>query len=387
MARVCGSCAGACPDGARFCPSCAAPLDERPQARLERKLATAMFADLVGSTALAEREDPEIVQSVIGRAFDRAAHEVARHGGLVEKFIGDAVLAVFGVPTVHEDDPERAVRAALAVRDAFATLNRRFAEEGKPALAIRTGVETGEVLVDLDRAAGPRHRMLTGDTVNTAARLQQTAEPGQIVVGPVAHEATKDQIEYVALPPRVLKGKAEPTPAWEAVRPKIAPRGERAPLRLRARMVGRDADLRELERIFEQVRSGGCPALVTVLGPAGIGKSRLTFEFVRSLQARPERIDIRKGRCLSYGNVSYSAFAEAIRAACGVLDDDPPHEVARKASTTIEGLFGDHELVPHLEALIGPGGNDRFGREDLFDAWRRLLERMADRSPTSTSTR
>ena len=380
MPLVCTSCGTENPDRARFCFACAAPLIEAAGVRKERKFATALFADLVGSTALAEREDPEVVQSVIGRAFDRAAAEIEHHGGLLEKFIGDAILAVFGVPTVHEDDPERAVRAALAVQEVLDDLNRGFAAEGRPELALRIGVEAGEVLVDLERAEGPRHRMLTGDAVNTAARLEQSAGPGQIVVGPAVHEATKDRIEYLALPPLELKGKAAPVPAWTALREMAGPRGERAPLRLEARMVGRDEELAQLEQALARVRSEGRPALITIFGPAGIGKSRLAFEFLRSVEHLPEPITVRKGRCLSYGNVSYSAIAEAVKVECGVLDDDPPETVADKASTAVERLFGDRELASHVEALIGSGRQHRFGREDLFDAWRRVLERMAARS-------
>ena len=381
MPRTCSSCGTENPEQARFCFACAAPLTETPRARKERKLATALFADLVGSTALAERTDPEVVQSVIGRTFDRAAHEIERHGGLLEKFIGDAILAVFGVPTVHEDDPERAVRAAFAVQEVLAELNEGFAEEGRPRLDLRIGIEAGEVLVDLDRAAGPRDRMLTGDAVNTAARLEQSAEPGRIVVGPAVHAATEERIEYRALSPLVLKGKTEPVHAWEAVRPKSGPRGQRAPLRLEARLVGRDEELAQLERTLRRVRTEARPALVTVLGPAGIGKSRLAFELVQRLEDLPDATTVRKGRCLSYGNVSYSALAEALKAECGVLDDDPPDVVSEKASAAIERLFGDRALAPYVEVLIGSVREHRFGRDDLFDAWRRVLEQIAARSP------
>ena len=170
--------------------------ERREPARLERKFATALFADLVGSTTLAEQEDPEVVQAVVGRAFDRFAEEIARYEGLLEKFMGDAILAVFGVPRAHEDDADRAVRAALEMQAVLSELNRGFADEGKPQLAMRIGVEAGEVLVDVERASGPRDRMLTGDAVNTASRLQSAAEPGRVIVGPGVYEATRDVIEY-----------------------------------------------------------------------------------------------------------------------------------------------------------------------------------------------
>src|SRR5438874_7691270 len=180
---VCPSCGRENPADARFCNTCGTALMAAPAgARKERKFATALFADLVGSTALAEREDPEVVQSVVGRTFDRLAQEIGRYEGLLEKFMGDAILAVFGIPRAHEDDPERAVRAALEMQAILSELNRGFAAEGKPTLGMRIGVEAGEILVDLERASGPRDRMLTGDAVNTAARLQSAAEPGEIVV-------------------------------------------------------------------------------------------------------------------------------------------------------------------------------------------------------------
>jgi class 3 adenylate cyclase len=181
---LCPSCGRENPQDARFCNSCGATLTPVQVARKERKFATALFADLVGSTALAEREDPEVVQDVIGRTFDRLAQEIGRYEGLLEKFMGDAVLAVFGVPRAHEDDAERAVRAALEMQAILSEMNRGFAAEGKPILGMRIGVEAGEVLVDVERASGVRDRMLTGDAVNTAARLQTAAEPGQVVVGP-----------------------------------------------------------------------------------------------------------------------------------------------------------------------------------------------------------
>jgi class 3 adenylate cyclase/tetratricopeptide (TPR) repeat protein len=378
MALVCGSCGTQNPEQARYCLACGTALGEGPRGRKERKVATALFADLVGSTALAEREDPEVVQSVIGRAFDRAAVEIERHGGLLEKFIGDAILAVFGVPTVHEDDPERAVRAALAVRALLDELNEGFAAEGRPELSLRIGVEAGEVLVDLERAEGPRHRMLTGDAVNIAARLEQAAAPGRIVVGPAVFEATSTRIAYRPLPPFALKGKALPVPAWEALGIAAGASAERIPLRLGSRLVGRDGELARLERALTDVRSATSPTLVTVLGPAGIGKSRLAYEFLQRLERAREVVTVRKGRCLSYGNVSYSALAEAVKAECGVHDDDLPEVVAGKATAAVERLLGDRELAPHVEALIGSARDRSFGREDLFDAWRRVLERVAD---------
>ena len=273
-----------------------------------------MFADLVGSTSLAEREDAEVVQSVVGRAFDRLSEEVQRYEGLLEKFMGDAVLAVFGVPRAHEDDAERAVRAAMEMQAVLSELNRGFAAEGKPQLAMRIGVEAGEVLVDVDRARGPRDRMLTGDAVNTAARLQTAAEPSRVVVGPAVFAATKDVIEYRELPALELKGKAEPVPAWGALRVKAKQRGERPQLGMEAKLVGRDEELAVLKQTFRRVQTEGRPALVTVVAPAGVGKSRLVRELERYVEGLREFIYWRRGRCLAYGNTSYSALADAFKA-------------------------------------------------------------------------
>src|SRR4026209_1032199 len=181
---------------ARFCNFCGSALAPVAATRKERKVATALFADVVGSTSLAEREDPELVQSLVGRTFDRFSQEITRYEGLLEKFMGDGVLAVFGVPRAHEDDAERADSAALEMQGVLADLNHAFAAEGKPTLQVRIGLEAGEVLVDVERASGPRDRMQTGDAVNTAARLQSAAEPNQILVGLAVYASTKGVIEY-----------------------------------------------------------------------------------------------------------------------------------------------------------------------------------------------
>ena len=178
-----------------------------------------------------------------------------------------------------------------------------------------------------------------------------------------------------------LRGKAAPVPAWRAIRARPAARGVRAPLRLRAGLVGRTDELAAIGAALAEVRSSGRPRLVTVVGPAGIGKSRLVHELLEQVEGAPEPAGIRRGRCVAYGNVSYSALAEAMKAECGVLDDDPPAVVEARARATLERLFGGTDLLPHLGALVGTGGEQRFGREDLFDAWRRILERMAAAAP------
>ncbi len=377
----CPACTTENPDPARFCLNCGTPLAAAEARRKERKFATALFADLVGSTTLAEHEDPEVVQSVVGRAFDRLAEAVERYEGLLEKFMGDAVLAVFGVPKAHEDDPERAVRTGLEMQAVLSELNRGFAAEGRPQLAMRIGVEAGEVLVDLERASGPRDRMLTGDAVNTAARLQTAAEPGHVVVGPAVYAATKEVIDYRELRPLELKGKAESVPAWDALRVRARRRGERASLGLEARLIGRDEELAVLKQTLHRVESEGRPALVTIVGPAGVGKSRLTHELLDHVEGRPDFVYWRTGRCLAYGNISYSALADAFKAQCEILEDDPAEVAAAKADRAVTELFGDDDVAPQVRALVAGDTSRPFAREELFEAWRRFLERMAARYP------
>ena len=381
MAQVCASCGTPGDDRARFCAACGTPLAPSSPSRLERRPATALFADVVGSTSLGEHEDPEVVRALLGRAFARVERVIEQHGGLLEKYVGDAILAVFGVPAAHEDDPERAVRAALAIQAEIAGLDRELAAEGRAELRLRIGIEAGEVLVDADRVEGPRHGMLTGDSVNTAARLEQAAAPGEIVIGPAAHAATAGHFELAALATVDLRGKTAEIPVWRVLGARSPTRGMRAPLRLEARLVGRAAELGELGHALGEVRATGQPRLVTVCGPAGIGKSRLAHEFLQGLGDGPAEVAVRRGRCVAYGNVAYSALAEAMKAECEVLDDDPPTVLSVRAAATLERLLGSHELLPHLEALIGSGGVRRFGREDLFDAWRRILEGIARRRP------
>ena len=378
---ICPSCGAENADGAKFCSECGASLAQLEQRRKERKFATALFADLVGSTALAEREDPEVVQSVVGRTFDRLSEEIARYEGLLEKFMGDAVLAVFGVPRSHEDDAERAVRAALEMQAVLSELNRGFAAEGKPTLEMRIGVEAGEVLVDVERAAGRHDRMLTGDAVNTAARLETSAEPGHIVVGPGVYASTKDVIEYRELEPLALKGKAEPVPAWRALRIKARTRGERPSLGMESRLVGRDEELSVLKQTLQRLETEGRPALVTIVGPAGVGKSRLVAELEHFVEGLPQIVYWRRGRSLAYGNTSYSAFADAIKAQCEIFEDDAAEVAGKKADAAVRELFGDESVAPQIRALVGAGEARGMSREDLFEAWRRFLERLAARYP------
>jgi class 3 adenylate cyclase/tetratricopeptide (TPR) repeat protein len=378
---TCKRCGQENPDIARFCLRCGEPLAEPDQRRVERKYATVVFADIVGSTSLADREDAEVVQTVIGRAFDRLSVEIARYEGLLEKFMGDALLAIFGVPRAHEDDPERAVRAAFEMQAVLSELNRGFATDGMPQLQMRIGVESGEILVDQDRVSGPRDRMITGDAVNVAARLQTAAELGRVIVGPNVHQATKDVIEYRELAPLDLKGKPERVPAWQVLRIRAQQRGERPQLGMQAALVGRDEELTVLRETFRRVQAEGRPALVTVIGPAGVGKSRLVRELEAHVESMPAFVYWRRGRCLAYGNAAYSALADAVKAQCEILEDDPTDVASQKVEKAVFELFGEDTVAPHIKALVGAGDTGSFSRDELFEAWRRFLERMAARFP------
>ena len=384
---VCPSCGIENPDGAKFCNACATPLEPKRAGRKERKFATALFADLVGSTTLAEREDPEVVQSIVGRTFDRLSEEIGRYEGLLEKFMGDAVLAVFGVPRAHEDDAERAVRAALEMHAVLSELNRGFAAEGKPTLEMRIGIEAGEVLVDLERASGPRDRMLTGDAVNTAARLQTSAEPGRVVVGPAVYASTKDVIDYRELEPLALKGKAEPVPAWQALRIKARTRGERPHLGLEARLVGRDEELAVMKQTLQPRRVRGPPRARHGDRPGGRRQvpagRRSSSGYVEGL---PQIVYWRRGRCLAYGeHVVLGAWPTRSRRSARSSRTTRPRSPREGGCRGRASCSATTEVAPQIRALVGAGETRALSREDLFEAWRRFLERHGGPVPTCRS--
>ena len=388
---ACSSCGASLAADARFCARCGkatgisgeSEAAEPAETGRERKVATMVFADLVGFTSLNESSDPELVQALVTRAFDRLSAEVLRYEGTVEKFAGDAMLAVFGVPATHEDDAERAVRAALEMQAAMSELAAELRAEGRQELALRIGVETGEVLVDLGRAQGERDRIVTGDAVNTAARLQQIALPGAIAVGPFAYAATREVVEYEELPPTALKGKALPVAAWRAVAVKARRGGVRPSLGIEAPLIGRDEEIALIKETVRRTVADGRPHLVTVIGSAGVGKSRLTWELEKYLDGLPDTYYWRKGRCLAYAQSSYSALADAIKADAKILDDDAPATAAAKLEARVAELDGksDPELLRAVEALLALGSSTDLGRDQLFDAWRRYLELLARQNP------
>jgi len=363
---------------ARFCSGCGAPLEvPKTEAREERKVVSILFADLVGSTSLAEQLDPEDVRATLSPYYVRLRSELERHGGTVEKFIGDAVMAVFGAPAAHEDDPERAVRAGLAIRDAIA-------EEGR--LQVRVAVTTGEALVSLDASPAEGEGMVAGDVVNTAARLQNAAPVNGVLVDETTYRATGRQIDYEEADAVQAKGKAEPVPAWAAVgaRSRFGVDVDQAG----AAFIGRQRELDFLTDALARSREERTPQLVTLVGVPGIGKSRLVYELRRVVDADPELIYWRQGRSLPYGEgLAYWALAEMTKAHAGILETDGPADVDRKLREAVSelGIDGDERVLEGLRPLVGVGSDgDARGdqRADRFAAWRRFLEALAEERPT-----
>jgi class 3 adenylate cyclase len=345
--------------------------------RRERKVVTVVFCDLVGFTAQAESLDPEDVAAILRPYHERVRSELERHGGTVEKFIGDAVMALFGAPTAHEDDPERAVRASLAIRE-FAL------EEG---LELRVGVTTGEALVSLDARPDAGEGMASGDVVNTAARLQSAAPVNGILVDETTYRATRSTIDYDDAEPVEAKGKAAPIPVWRAsaARSRL---GVDVAHEARSELIGRERELAAVRDAFDRARHARTPQLVTLVGVPGIGKSRLVYELQRIVDADPELITWRQGRCLAYGDgVTLWALGEIVKAEAGVLDQDTAAEVAEKLRrAAVDALpEGDVGWVEsHLLALAGLAEETQLGgdrRDEAFSAWRRFLEGLAEQRP------
>jgi class 3 adenylate cyclase/tetratricopeptide (TPR) repeat protein len=376
LAGPCSRCGADLPPEADFCPSCGAPVALASVADEERKIVTVLFADLVDSTASADRLDPEDVRGLLSPYFARVRAEVERFGGVVEKFIGDAVMAVFGAPLAHGDDPERAVRAAFAVRDAVAEMNER---PEVVELHVRVAVNTGEAMVTLDPAVREGEGMVTGDVVNTASRLQNAAPVDGILVGEATYRATAGAIVYRHVAPVKAKGKPEPVPVWQAVQPRDGDVSPSSPL------VGRWRELGQLLDAVLRVRQARTPQLVSLVGVSGIGKTRLARELVSAVEAEPGFAAWLSGRCLPYGDgVSFAAVAEMARSAAGILTTDSPEEAAEKLRSSLEQLPGDANpdwLETHLAPLVGLAGEPSRIEEASFAAWRRFFEALAERSP------
>ncbi|MHB8641589.1 MAG: ATP-binding protein [Gaiellaceae bacterium] len=331
-----------------------------------------LFADLVGFTARAESLDPEDVEAILRPYHARLRDELEQRGGTVEKFVGDAVMAVFGAPVAHEDDPERAVRAALAIRDGIV-------DDGK--LEVRVGVNTGEALVNMDARPEAGEGMVSGDVVNTAARLQSAAPTNGILVGEMTQRATAGAIVYRTHAAVAAKGKAEPVPVWEALEAR-AHVGVELPAPTTP-LFGRERERELLIGTFERVRGERATQLVTVVGVPGIGKSRLVAELYGELYREAELTYWRQGRSLPYGEgVAFWAFAEMVKAQAGILDTDDTEAAAQKLHEAAEVAGDDAAWVEaRLRPLVGLDA-EPVARDESFAGWRRFVEALADRRPT-----
>jgi class 3 adenylate cyclase/tetratricopeptide (TPR) repeat protein len=383
---VCQRCGEDNPARARFCLACAAPLAAPPAARREeRKRVSVLFCDLVGFTSRAERLDIEDVRGLLAPYYQRLRSELERFGGTVEKFIGDAVMALFGAPVAHEDDPERAVRAALAIREAIAEFNER--DPGLD-LHLRVGVTTGEALVALDARPAEGEGMAAGDVVNTAARLQAAAPIDGVLVDEATFRATERAIEYAAAEPVQAKGKGAPVTVWRALGPR-ASLGVDVAQAPRTTLIGRQRELDLLRAALARARGDSVLQFVTLVGVPGIGKSRLVFELLQQVATEAELTTWRQGRCLAYGQgVALWALGEILKAQAGILESDPAKETEAKLRRAVADLVADEReaawIIEHLRPLVGLGTSEVGADRQLegFAAWRRFLEALAEHGPT-----
>ena len=403
LALACVACGAANLPGERFCGECGRPLETSaatqgshsvdggspaviaPGAAIgaapsgaERRLVSVLFVDLVGSTTIAETRDAETVRELLGDWFEAARAIIDRYGGTVEKFIGDAVMAVWGAPSAHEDDAERAVRAALDLVDAVGTLGQGA---GIVDLAARAAVLTGEAAVTLG-AQG--QGLVAGDLVNTASRLQGAALPGTVLVGEATEQATREAIVFEPAGEQDVKGKAMPVAAWRAVRVVAGRRGVGRADRLEAPFVGRAAELRALKDALTATGVERKARYVAITGQAGIGKSRLAWELEKYVDGLVEGVYWHRGRSPAYGEgIAYWALGEMVRSRAEMLETDPPGVAATKLSTALDEYVPDPEdrrwIEPHLRVLLGLDGASGGDRSEQFGAWRRFFENVAAR--------
>ena len=388
LALGCPSCGASNAASTKFCGECGTSLAEPVAAvtqtaapAAERRLVTVLFADLVGFTTLSESRDAEEVRELLSRYFDTCRRLIELYGGTVEKFIGDAVMAVWGTPVATEDDAERAVRAAL---DLVASVSSLGDEIGAPELRARAGVLTGEAAVTIG-ATG--EGMVAGDLVNTASRVQSVADPGTVYVGDSTRRATEQTIVFEDAGTFELKGKEGLTPLWKALRVVSGVRGTLKSAGLEAPFVGRDRELRQIKALFHTSAEEKKAHLVSVTGIAGIGKSRLAWEFYKYFDGITQSVYWHRGRCLAYGEgVTYWALADMVRMRCRIGEDEEQASALRKLRATLDEHILDPDerrfVEPRLAQLLGLGEHESRDRQDLFAAWRLFFERLADVYPT-----
>jgi class 3 adenylate cyclase len=383
---TCPSCTADIPEGFAFCGRCGARLaGASASATEERRVVTVLFCDLAGFTARSDGADPEDVRALLRPYHARLRYEIERHGGTLDKFIGDGVMALFGAPVAHEDDPERAVRTALAMLAAVEELNERHPTLD---LKVRIGITTGEAVVVLDDR-GDSERVV-GDVVNTASRLEGVAPVGGVVVGEPTSQLTSRLFDYESLPPVQVKGKAKPLPIWRAHAARSRPGidVDQAPT---VALVGREVELTLLTSVYERALREGSVQLVTIVGEPGVGKTRLVRELRGIVEARPELVAWRQGRCLAYGaETSAWALGEVVKAQAGVLASDNAAEAARKLGDAVAAVVEDQTeqewLMSRLTPLVGLTSLDGLlsqppEQEEAFAAWRRFLEAIAAQRP------
>ncbi len=339
-----------------------------------------LFADLVGFTTLSEHRDPEEVRELLSVYFDRCRTLIERYGGTVEKFIGDAVMAVWGTPVAREDDPERAVRAAVALTAMVTALGE---EAGMPELRVRAGVLTGSAAVEIGAES---EGMVIGDSVNTASRLQAIAAPGTVLVDDVTRRASEAAIAYEDAGTHQVKGREVPVHAWMALRVVAGAGGAKRGAGLEAPLVGRDRELRAIIDAGERSVHARRAQLVAVVGDAGAGKSRLLWEFEKYMDGIQETRWWHQGRCLSYGEgVAYWALAEMVRARAGILEEEDAASAREKLSATVAEYVSDERerrlVEPRLAHLLGLEQRTAADRGDLFSGWRLFFERLAEKQP------
>jgi class 3 adenylate cyclase/tetratricopeptide (TPR) repeat protein len=390
LAIACPACGAAIAGTEKFCGECGAQLGavvatpgdrESTQPLAERRLVSVLFADLVGFTTLSESRDPEEVRELLSRYFNTCRRLIGIYGGTVEKFIGDAVMAVWGTPTATEDDAERAVRAALDLVAAVSALGQEADVEG---LRARAGVVTGEAAVTLG-AEG--EGMVAGDLVNTASRVQAVAESGSVFVGESTRRATEQTIVYQDAGTFELKGKEGLTPLWSAERVVSGLRGSLKSHGLEAPFVGRDRELRQIKDLFHASAEEGKAQLLSITGIAGVGKSRVAWEFYKYFDGIAETIFWHRGRCLSYGEgVTYWALADMVRMRCRIAEDEDPAAGLMKLHAVLDEHVPDGEerafVEPRLAHLLGYAEDAAHEKHDLFAAWRLFFERLSATHPT-----
>jgi class 3 adenylate cyclase/tetratricopeptide (TPR) repeat protein len=380
LAVACPACSAPNPPDDKFCGECGSPLGAvataAPPPAAERRLVTVLFADLVGFTALSENRDAEEVRELLSRYFNTAERLMSLYGGTIEKFIGDAVMAVWGTPVAQEDDAERAVRAALDLVAAVADL--------APGVRARAGVLTGEAAVTIG-ATG--QGMVAGDLVNSASRIQSAAQPGTVLVGETTKRASEAAIAYETAGEHELKGKAESLQLWRATRVTGFRRGALKAAGLEPPYVGRERELRVVKELFNATAEEAKAHLVSVIGIAGFGKSRLTWEFRKYIDGIKTVIAWHSGRCLAYGEgVAYWALAEMVRMRAEIVEGEDPASAREKLRAAVERFVEDAEeqewIEPRLAHLLGLSEAQAHERDDLFASWRVFLERIAEQSPT-----